>query len=370
MNSPATGALYVHIPFCKRKCSYCDFYSLDDSAELIDDYLDCLRIEISRYQRFKPVTVYVGGGTPTCLSHAQLEKLFSVLNDNCDFKDLAEFTVEANPGTIGRRKLDILKKAGVNRLSIGVHLKMLGRIHSPREARSAVELAAGEEFENISIDIIFGIPTQTPSESKEDLKTSLGLPIKHISAYSLTYEKGTPLEKAVHSGKLSVVSQEDQRMMYLEAIRILEEAGFHQYEISNFARGDYECRHNKLYWSNKEYTGLGPSAVSYAKGRRYKNIPDVKEYIKLIRKKAGAVCESELLDPEKRARETAVMNLRMTRGIDRKSFQKATGFDIEKLFMQGMEKHADTGLLLYDGKTMKLTAEGFCVANEILSDFV
>jgi len=369
-------ALYIHIPFCKKKCSYCDFYSVAGQASLIDDYLAALASETRLYRGSKPETIYIGGGTPTFLTPARLRNLFNILDDNLDFSGLKEFTIEANPGTISREKLRMLKDARVNRLSIGVqsfnerHLKILGRIHSASRAKAAIERAFEAGFANVSVDIISGIPAQTVKEAEDDLKTASTFPITHISAYSLSYEEGTPLEKAVRLGILPAVSREDERRMYLQSIEILGPAGLLQYEISNFARKGFECRHNITYWKNHDYIGLGASAVSYTKGQRRRNVADVSQYIRMVRQEDSAAFESEELSPEKRAREKAIMSLRMTRGITRSSFQRETGFDIEELFAGPIEKYSGSDFLRYDGKRLALTTRGFLVANEILSEFV
>jgi oxygen-independent coproporphyrinogen-3 oxidase len=369
-------ALYVHIPFCRKKCSYCDFYSIEDATSLAEDYLVALGKELLAHKGLRPATIYVGGGTPTALAAAQLQRLFEMLKEAVDFSRLSELTVEANPDTVDETRLSILKASGVNRMSVGIqsfndrHLALLGRLHSASAAEAALERLLEAGFRNISADLIFGIPTQTVEESGHDIAKVVEYPVSHVSAYSLTCEKGTPLAKAVRAGVLSPVSEEDEKRMYLQAIEILSSAGVRQYEISNFARKGYECRHNITYWRNDEYVGIGASAVSYRGGERKKNVADVRKYIGMIADSGAAAVWSERLDPERSAREKAVMNLRMTRGISRISFQRETGFDIEELFAEPIAKHADSNLLRYDGKRLHLTVEGFLVADEILSDFV
>ena len=344
------SSLYIHMPFCRRKCLYCDFYSKIYDASQASSYIDILLKQLKELEGpFS--TVYVGGGTPTVLDNKLLEKLLKAVRAKS--ASAQEFTVEANPDSLDDEKIKLLAGCGVNRLSIGVQslderkLKKLGRIHSVEKARESVRLAARQGFGNISADIIFGVWDETLDALKKDLDEILKLPLTHISCYSLTYEKDTPLFSAVKNKSVAPLEDDLVAAMYETAIDRLALRGFKQYEVSNFAKVGYECAHNLNYWDNEPYVGLGASAVSYIDGVRAKNVPSVDEYIKRHEEGRALVESSEKLTPLRRARETAALKIRTSRGIDFAWFKAKTGYDFTELEKRAIIDLLDKDLVKY-----------------------
>ena len=370
-------ALYIHIPFCVKKCIYCDFNSVRIQSELVDDYLGAIECELrSLYNGFSFTTIYIGGGTPTVLLESQLERLLDIVSKYIKKSTLAEYTIEANPGTLNDRKILILKSSDINRISIGVqtfhdtYLRLLGRIHTADKAKDMFLCLRENGFENINIDLIYGYPKQTLPEWKSDIKKSMSLGADHISAYCLTYEEGTPLFGLLESEIMSRLSQEEELMMYEYAEDFLGRNGFLHYEISNFAKKDKKCLHNIVYWRNMEYVGIGAGSFSYLNGARFSNIRDVKDYVSAIASGRCAVNFSEKLSQQKRASEILIMALRMTCGISRKDFIDRSGFDFMELFGQKIDEMVKAGLLILDDKTIRLTKKGFTVADSVMMEFV
>jgi len=363
-------ALYVHIPFCTAKCQYCGFYSEPIANHNPEKLISAILKEMSRYDLGGAVrTVYIGGGSPSCLPEEQLLRLVG------ECPEAEEFTIEVNPGQVNEKILGQLRQAGVNRLSIGAQsfnqseLDFLGRSHTVGCIEKAVRQGRQTGFENISLDLIFAIPGSTIKSWKYSLKSAIDLGVEHISAYSLTYEEGTPLQKAVESGEVVPLDEETDRAMYETAIDELAKAGFEQYEISNFARKGFECRHNLTYWENKPYIGIGPAASSYTKGIRSTNIADIKKYIELIETDGDTIAESKVLSPAEIACETAVLNLRRRCGIDLEEFKKQTGFDAMELFAEPIERHKKAGLVKINDGRCFLTYKALPIADSILCDF-
>jgi oxygen-independent coproporphyrinogen III oxidase len=389
MNSEPTG-LYIHIPFCEQKCRYCGFYSEPvknyDPARLISAII--AELDQKRGQEpFSPQTVYIGGGSPSCLPEDQLLRLVNYLPASPDGSQggpkAGEFTIEVNPGQVNQRILSQLRSAGVNRLSIGAQsfnddeLKFLGRRHSADDISRAVESAKQAGFENIGLDLIFAIPPSTALGAgqstlelwEKSVQSAIDLDVQHISAYALTYEENTPLQNMVLAGEVKPVDEETDRAMYETAIDKLERAGFRQYEISNFAKPGFECKHNLNYWANKPYLGIGPAAGSYYQGRRTLNIADINKYIEAIEKGTDTSVETETPDSLEVACETAVLNLRRRCGIDIKEFKKQTGFDILELFAEPVSKYQKLGFVEQVNGKLFLTREALPVADSVLCDF-
>jgi oxygen-independent coproporphyrinogen-3 oxidase len=343
-------SLYIHIPFCRRKCIYCDFCSVIYNEAVASDYVDTLARQVNDLDGVFN-TVYIGGGTPTTLTAGMLDRLFRSLKGRLDKG--YEFTIEANPESLDATKIKTLRDGGCNRLSIGAQsfndkkLKRLGRIHDSAMARDSVGLAARCGFDNVSIDLIFGVWDEDMRTWQKDLEEAAALPVKHMSCYSLTYEKDTPLFEAAR--QKSIIPLEDDTMgrMYGMAIEDLSVRGFKQYEISSFAREGYECRHNLNYWENNPYTGLGASAVSYLEGTRTTNIADIGEYIKRADEASPVAAHIERLPPVKRAKETAAVKVRTKEGIDFAWFKDRTGYDLQVLEKKALPKLAGDGLIKY-----------------------
>lgn len=352
------SGLYIHIPFCERKCSYCAFYSFSKPWENEGAFFQALEKEIKNLPAdFNPETIFVGGGTPTAPDVQTLGKSFLMLKK---FGPV-EFSVEANPGTVDAAKLDLLRKNGVNRLSIGVQsfdsgcLETLGRIHTAEQAEEAFRLARAAGFENISLDLIFGVPGQTMEMLNSDLDRALAPGPEHIAIYNLMYEEGAPLTKR----NPARLDEELEREMYDRIRTRLKEAGFVHYEISNFAKPGFECRHNLLYWTGGEYIGCGPAAHSHWKGVRWANVSDLDDYCANGPRKEF----EENLDPEAKERETLVMGLRLLSGVN-----VSPGlYEKIKNTFQILEKQ---GLLVIDGSRVRLAEGALFVSDSVFAELV
>ena len=368
------AALYIHIPFCANKCPYCAFYSEPIKNHNPELLVDALIAEMSRYDFSKNFsTAYIGGGSPSCLPGEQLLRLVNKVKSCCF--EIEEFTIEANPGQVESSTLLQLRKAGVNRLSIGAQsfrkeqLQFLGRKHSVEDIGRAVSLGQQSGFENISLDLIFAIPGSTLEFWQFSLKSAISLGVQHISAYSLTYEQNTPLKKAVDAEIILPLDEETDRQMYESAINQLGRSGFNQYEISNFAKPGFECKHNLTYWANRPYVGIGPAASSSWQGTRTANIADINGYIEAINKGQSAVVESDAINPTDFACETAVLNLRRMLGINLEEFKNQTGFDALELFAETISRYETLGLMEKGDDSLFLTRHAIPIADSILCDF-
>ena len=373
-----TISLYIHIPFCQSRCSYCAFSSSIINDETVDRYLVTLSQEIQRRARnYAYHTIYCGGGTPTCLNEKALGKLLGLFT-SLKFSDNYEFTFEANPGTLNYQKLSMLRQAGVNRLSLGAQtfdpqgLEILGRKHSAAETHRAVEMSCAAGLENISFDLIYGWAGQTAASWENDMRQILKLNVNHVSAYSLSYELDTPLDVKVKNGEIQKLDEDSERNLFDQTGEFFTEAGLPRYEISNFARSEFESRHNINYWQGGEYVGVGAAAHSHLSGRRFANAFDVEEYIELMREQDTAEVFSEQLLPEKHARECAVIWLRMSQGINCEKFHRKTGFKLTELFQSELEKLLSDNLLTWseDESFLRLTESALPITDAILAELV
>lgn len=367
-------SLYVHIPFCVKKCDYCDFYSRPVSYWLQNKFLSALEEEVRlRAKDAGPLrTVYIGGGTPTSLSLKSLRRLFEIIRAGFDVTRVAEWTIEANPGTVNKKKIDILRGGGVNRVSLGVqsfqenNLKILGRIHNVADVLHSVKLIRDAGFKRLSLDLISGVPGSTTQSWREDLMRAIELQPEHISAYCLSYENGTKLKEKVLNGVINSLSEDEEAAMYQESITLLGENGYTQYEISNYAKRGEESIHNMVYWDNDSYLGLGPAAVSYVNGTRMTNNHSLKDYIA----SPPAADFAETLSPLARAGETAIMNLRLRRGVIEKDFFDHTGFQFAEIFKDAIARNLDFGFLDKTSNGFRLALKALPVADTVLADFV
>jgi oxygen-independent coproporphyrinogen III oxidase len=377
--------LYIHIPFCKKKCSYCNFgsVSLSDGKakhkDLVDRYMAAIKEEIKSYPPQKIETIYIGGGTPTVLEKEEIPRLLEMCRRHFEIKPGTEITVEANPGILNREKLKMLKKSGANRLSLGVQsfhdrlLKNIGRIHTAGEVLDNFRLARDTGFKNINIDLIFALPGESFKEWQEDLLKATELAPEHLSVYNLSLEEGTELYDLWQAGKLKKASNDLEAIMYEEAINFLTAQGFCHYEIANFARSGRESRHNNIYWKNEEYIGLGAGATSYIDGVRFTNIRNPEVYTAKIiesvkhpnRKQfPPAWCEeSEMLNGSKKLGETIMLGLRMLKGIYLTP-------EIENSFQSQIEELINNNLLEKQGLNLRLTHQGLMLANQVYQQFV
>lgn len=368
------AGLYIHIPFCYKKCRYCNFYSEPIEEHNPERLISAIINEMRLYDSVVEIdTIYIGGGSPSSLPQEQLLRLVGEVK-SC-FTKPVEFTIEANPAQLSFTILSDLYNAGVNRLSIGAQsfnqqeLAFLGRSHCVDDITEAFGLARQASFRNINLDLIFAIPGSTIESWRQSLLSAIELGPEHISVYSLTYERQTSLQRDFDAGLIKKVDEETDRQMYLTAIETLEQAGFEQYEISNFAKKGFQCRHNIRYWSNIAYIGLGPAGGSYWKGQRTLNIADINQYINRIENGDSLVVENERPGPIETACETAVLNLRTIKGIDLNEFKVHTGFDVDKIFAEGIKKNIQAGLIKKDNKRLYLTRKALPIADSVLCDF-
>ncbi len=368
-------SLYVHIPFCAAKCHYCAFYS-----ELADKHdtgklVDALISEMKCCDHLTDIrTVYIGGGSPTALPDEQLIRLTRFIADR--FDGIEEFTVEANPAQVNYDSLKQLTEHGVNRLSVGAQsfntdeLKFLGRIHSADDIALAVTAARKANIENVSLDLIFALPGSTVDSFDKSLQAAIDLDVEHISAYALTIEDGTPLKKDIDSGKVNTVDEETDRRMYYHTIDKLKAAGFEQYEISNFAKPAYQCKHNLTYWDNEPFVGIGPAAASWGGVRRTTNVHNIDKYIRAIENDRCPVEETHTPTVMELAGETAVLNLRRISGIDLVEYKSRTGHDAMILFAEQIRRNAELGLLEVTPGNIRLTRKALPIADSVLCDFI
>ena len=363
--------LYIHIPFCLAKCKYCDFCSFAACEKDKKRYIDALIREMKEYQGTACDTIFVGGGTPTSLESAELARLLDSINENFVIADSCEFTVEANPKTLNEEKLQLLIKGGVNRLSVGVQsfndneLCAIGRIHSAKDAVDTISLAKDCGFDNISIDLMSAIPNQTKESFERSLDEAISQRPKHISCYSLILEEGTPLFDEYKRGELELADEDAEREMYELACRKLAEAGYRQYEISNFAKQGAESRHNKKYWNCEEYIGVGLSAHSYLGGVRFSNTTDFECYINGEYERERAE-----ISKEEQMSEFMFLGLRKTCGISKSEFYDRFELEIEKVFEKPLLKFKNMGMIIEENGFLRLSHNAISVSNTIMCEFV
>jgi oxygen-independent coproporphyrinogen III oxidase len=371
-------AAYVHVPFCAHKCGYCDFASLAGVDHLADRYVSALAREIeSELDEPQEVdTIFVGGGTPTRLDAGALARLATLINRWFVLTPGGEWTVEANPGTIDAEKADVLASAGVNRVSLGAQsfqpdlLRVLERHHGRAEVEQALEIVR-PRFSRWSLDLIFGVPGSTIDDWRTDILIALGLGPAHLSCYGLVFEKGTELWNRRARGLVEPVDEETERLMFESTIDRLAAAGLEMYEISNFARRGHESRHNLAYWTNDAYFGFGVGAARYLRGVRTVNTRDLNAYLRRVEAGLPATGPREELTSEARARETAILMLRRTHiGIEREDFRQRTGFELDTLASETIERFLAKGYLEDDGRRIRLSREGLFVADQVLCEFL
>ncbi len=371
------NSLYIHIPFCARKCRYCDFNSIVSESKTADRYLHAIEKELSALKdRYVFNTVYIGGGTPSILSEVQLEKLLQSVIRHIPSSEIREYTVEANPGTLTVNKIGLLKEYLVNRISLGVQsfqdrqLQFLGRIHSGNDAKNAFDSLRKAGFRNINIDLIFGCSEQSLEDWEKDLKTVVELNPVHISTYALTYEEGTLLTRDLDDSFIQKLDEGVELEMYKTAIRYLTRNGYNHYEISNFAKYGYACAHNHVYWKNMGYVGVGVGAFSFIDGVRTSNEKDIGKYIDGINENKSVKSFRENLQINQFASETVVMSLRLRQGISNTDFYERFGYKIEDQFGEQMNRLAKYGLVSYENEILKLTEKGLFVADTVMTEFV
>ena len=363
--------LYVHIPFCVKKCDYCDFVSFSDCNEYFDEYIYALSAEMKTYKDTDIDTVFIGGGTPSILSTKQIEMLCYGISDNFNIDRNAEWTMEINPGTVSAEKIQAMLMGGVNRASVGVQsfndceLKAVGRIHNSKTAYDTVNTLYNEGFRNISIDLMQSLPFQTEKSLRQTLDTALSLPITHISVYSLIIEENTPIKEKYDNGIYKTPDDDYDRDLYKLTGKLLAECGFNQYEISNYAKSGFESKHNLKYWNCDEYIGIGVAAHSYVGNVRYYNTSDLSEYLKGVTR----VDEVQLSRNDKMG-EFMMLGLRKNEGVNTDEFYNRFGVYPCDIWQTTLDKFTKLGLMAKDGGFYKLTDRGRDVSNSVMCEFV
>ena len=369
--------LYIHIPFCVRKCAYCDFTSYAGRESLFEPYIGALERELGSYGAGVAAgaaadTVFIGGGTPSVLSAELISRLCKSVRTNFELAERTEWSMEVNPGTVTEEKLNAMLEGGINRVSVGVQsfcdaeLRAAGRIHSAQEAYDTVLGLRAAGFENISIDLMASLPLQTAESFKKTLGTAAELPVRHISVYSLIIEDGTPLKEKYDSGEYPEPDEDEDRELYRYTGEFLAGRGFERYEISNYAAPGYESRHNIKYWECTPYIGAGAAAHSYTGSERYFNTPSLEEYISGGGRRMGL----ERLSENDRMSEFMMMGLRMTAGVSYAEFVRRFGRDLRSVYARELERLVPTGLLEERGGRLRLTPRGLDVANPVMCEFM
>lgn len=367
--------LYVHIPFCVRKCQYCDFLSGPSDEETKDRYIEALLKEIRAAEHtedYEIVSAFIGGGTPSALKAEAIASIMRTLQEKFFFCEDAEVTIEANPGTVDPEKLTIYRNVGINRLSLGLQstdaeeLKLLGRIHSYEEFLKSYEWAREAGFSNINIDLMFAIPGQTGEAWRQHLYQVAELNPEHISAYSLIIEEGTPFAEQ----NLDLPDEDTEYQMYEDTAEILERYGYRQYEISNYAKQGYMCRHNAGYWQRLEYLGFGLGASSLYGGMRFSNTHQMQEYLKESRNPDQIRKDVTVLSRNEQIEEFMFLGLRMTEGISEKKFEENFNVRLMDIYGDILQKYEETGFMEHIETKWRLTRKGIHVSNHILADFL
>ena len=371
--------LYIHIPFCDHICTYCDFPKLMTKGQKHEDYLNALIQELKNYERnvgFDQLeTIYIGGGTPTALTLPQLSLLFDYLRKSLSFEKLKEISIEANPENLTLEKVSFLKKQGITRVSLGVQtfeddlLKQIGRKHKGSDVKKAIKTLKDHGINNINIDLIYSIPGQTLDQIKSDLEKAIALDITHISAYSLIVEEHTKLYLDYMKDKVELTDNEIEATMYEFVIKFLEDKGFSQYEISNFTKG-LPSIHNKWYWLNEEYIGVGLGAHGYVQGWRYQNTRAITSYIQTIESGSLPIVERHEVSKEEKIEEEMFLGLRLLQGINIVATNKKHHVLIEEIYEDALKKLIAMDYLIIEEGWIRLTKKGILMANEVFEQFL
>lgn len=381
-NNMKPYSLYIHIPFCAKKCNYCDFTSYAGMEHFISPYIAAVGNEIKTYSQAleRPwlKSIYFGGGTPSLIPESAIEEILRAVSANFNYKENMEVSLEANPGTVNLAKLAAYRKAGINRLSIGAQsfsddrLRLLGRVHTASQIAYTVNAARSAGFKNINLDLIFALPGQDVIDWGNTLKKAVSLSPEHISAYNLVIEEGTPFHG--QKDKLPLPTDEEEAMMYEETIDLLTSLKYEHYEISNFARPGARCENNLTYWRNEEYIGIGAGATSYIKSSRYANPTDIEAYISewnfenfiILQERHG----KNLQTLKQMFSETMFLGLRLTEGIDLTKLTENFGRDALKEHKNDLRDLVNEDLISIDERRLRLTKRGLFLANEVFRRFV
>lgn len=373
--------VYVHIPFCRQKCSYCDFYSIKRNDEWENKFTEAVIAEIKSYSdklngNYTADTIYFGGGTPSIISPENLSRIMENLRETIKTDVHPEISMEANPNTLTAEKLRAYGEMGINRLSIGIQslnddiLKKIGRIHNSSEALDAIDMCKQTGFKNINADVMFNIPGQTVRDVEDTLYEIIGTGVTHISFYSLKLEKGTPMYDMEKSRRITMPDEDLEREMYYAGRSLMEKNGLFQYEISNFAEKGFECRHNLKYWNQEEYIGLGPSAHSFLNSIRYSNPPDLNLYCESSVKGNFERIIQEELGKDDLMIEYIMLRLRLTEGLNIKDFKSKFSLDFKEMYEMQINYLVKNKLLKFDNDFILLTKKGMDISNYVIEEFM
>ena len=372
--------LYLHIPYCLHKCGYCDFNSHPENQEESVRYVEALLSELKFYsttlKKYSVLTVFMGGGTPTILPHLQLKRILQTVRQNFNLTLDCEITIEANPATIKLETLQEIRSAGYNRISIGVQsfdekeLQLLERVHNEEEIHSTVHRARAANFKNLSMDLMFALPDQTIEKWQSHLKQAIAKNPDHLSTYNLTIEPATAFFKLHEKGKLCLPHEDIQLEMYKITIQALEDAGYTQYEISNFSKPGMESQHNINYWNNGEYLGVGAGASSYLNGERFKNVNLPSIYIREIETKSNAIDTRERLEPLQAMGETLMLGLRLLKGISIDVFENRFQVSFQKVYGKAVESLLNQELITFNQNRIALSRKGLFLADSVILKFM
>ena len=372
--------IYIHIPFCKSKCYYCDFVSFSGMGKYVDGYINALVKELIHKSKnnYYIKTIFIGGGTPSIIDEKYIKQIMDTIKDYFDYDPKMEVTIEVNPGTVTEEKLKTYYDLGINRLSVGLQsandkiLKEIGRIHSFEEYKNTIKLAKKVGFKNINSDIIVGLPNQTIYDVENTIDELVKLKLKHISVYSLILEENTRLYELVQTNMVELPDDELERYMYWYAKRRLEDEGYIHYEISNFAKKGYESKHNLDCWSQKEYIGFGINAASYEDDTRYKNIVSIENYIKNIEN--GEFDDNVIIEEKQskkdKANEYVILGLRKIEGLNIIDFENKFKISFDSLYKNKINKLISMGLIYLHDNNVKLTDKGIDLANIVWEEFI
>ena len=363
--------LYIHIPFCVKKCAYCDFLSFAACEEYFDVYISALLREMEKYRGTDADTVFIGGGTPSVLSYKQIERVCDGVNRNFKLSQSLEWTMEINPGTITEEKMHAMKNGGINRVSVGVQsfndneLEAVGRIHNSTTAYDTVTALYNEGFSNISIDLMESLPYQTTDSFKHSLDVAMSLPISHISVYSLIIEEGTPIKEKYDNGIYALPDEDSDRVLYKYTGKYLKQNGFSRYEISNYAKTGFESKHNLKYWNCDEYIGIGLGAHSYIDDVRSYNTSVLDEYISGI-----TTVDASILTKHDKMGEFMMLGLRKTEGIDKNEFYRRFSVYPDMIWKNQLDKFIGLKLMKEKNGMYSLTERGLDISNSIMCEFL
>ncbi|MGE5422963.1 MAG: radical SAM family heme chaperone HemW [Ignavibacteriales bacterium] len=372
------AGIYIHFPFCMAKCAYCDFFSIPYRRDIADQYSRALLSEISLAAPWKETidSIYFGGGTPSLAEPKQVETGLKKIKGCFAVADDCETTLEANPGTVTFSKLKDFRDAGVNRLSLGVQslsdedLRFLGRIHDQKQVYQAVDWLHALDFNNFGLDLIYGIPGQSMHSWLDTLEQSVRMNPAHISCYLLQLDEETPLGRRVEEGTVQLLTEDEEADLYYRTIKELTNSGFEHYELSNFARPGYRSRHNMNYWMAGEYRGFGAGAVSFQKPTRYKNLPDVEQYINDLLIGESHTIQLETMDAHESLADAMILGLRLIEGVDTRSLFERFGIDPLELYREVIFRSVGNGLLVADLPNLRLTKRALFLSNQVFREFL